>query len=266
MILSHVQYPCSGSPCARCALIIVHGLFGAGINWRRMAEQLSELRDVYTLDLRNHGESDHEDALDYQVMAADVAETCTALRIDQAVFLGHSMGGKVVMQLAFDYSSLVRGLVVADIGPDAYPHRFTTIVEALGSLDLSGIRGRGEADQRLAASIEDRRVRTFLLQNLRRDKDGHFFWRLNLASIRAHLDDIAASVGEGTAPSPLPALFLAGEHSSYLNSEQRKAALALFPLARFAEVPNAGHWVQVDNPDAFFRFVSPFLASLDPSP
>ncbi len=258
MILSHRHYPSDGE----LPLIILHGLFGAGINWKSMADRLASIMPVYTFDLRNHGESPHDSRLDYRSMAADVAETCADLGIGKAAFLGHSMGGKCAMQLVLDYPETASALLVVDIGPAQNPSRLGGVVEALSGLDLSKVKSRGDADRLLSGDIPDRRVRTFLLQNLRREQgDGpvRYGWRFNLPVIAAELDKVWAPVkGEGHV-NLLPALFIAGAESDYLDARQREQALALFPSARFSGVEGAGHWVHADSPDSFYRSAAGFL-------
>ena len=53
-------------------LVILHGLFGSGRNWTRIARQLGEAWRVYTLDLRNHGDSPWNDDVSYSAMASDL--------------------------------------------------------------------------------------------------------------------------------------------------------------------------------------------------
>jgi esterase len=258
LILSHRYYSSKGG----LPLIILHGLFGAGINWKSMAGRLSAHRPVYTFDLRNHGESPHDSRLDYTSMAADVAETCGQLGIAKAVFLGHSMGGKCAMQLVLDHPDLAAALVVVDIGPARNPARLEGVVKALAGLDLAKVKRSGDADRLLSGSIPDRRVRNFLLQNLRREPSGSrtvYGWRFNLPVIAEKLDNVWAPVNGKERVNRLPALFISGAESDYLDDGQREEALSLFPSARFSGVPGAGHWVHADSPDSFYRTAADFL-------
>ncbi|MBX9699043.1 MAG: alpha/beta fold hydrolase, partial [Acetobacteraceae bacterium] len=89
----------TGAPVA-----LLHGLFGAAQNWGTVQKRLAEAgHRVIALDLRNHGASPWEEAMDYPAMAADVAETLAALGAPRSAVVGHSMGGKVAMVLALTH-------------------------------------------------------------------------------------------------------------------------------------------------------------------
>jgi len=103
------EYGQSGEP-----LVILHGLFGASDNWHSLATRFAEQFHVCVPDLRNHGQSSHSDEMDYPLMAGDVAELLAGQGLATAHILGHSMGGKVAMQLALMQPDLVQKLVVAD--------------------------------------------------------------------------------------------------------------------------------------------------------
>ncbi len=81
-------------------LVILHGLFGSLDNWQTLANDWSEKYQVVLADARNHGKSFHSDTFTYQAMAEDVIRLLDHLNIDNAHFIGHSMGGKTLMHLS----------------------------------------------------------------------------------------------------------------------------------------------------------------------
>ena len=89
------QHVGSGPP-----LLVLHGLFGSGTNWRRIARGLEDCRTVHLLDARNHGASPHAPDMDYRLLAADVTAWMDREGIDRADVIGHSMGGKTAMPTA----------------------------------------------------------------------------------------------------------------------------------------------------------------------
>jgi pimeloyl-ACP methyl ester carboxylesterase len=102
------------------ALIVLHGLFGSGTNWRSLARGLSDDCEVHLLDLRNHGRSPHADSMVYPEMADDLRAYMDAHGLEAAAILGHSMGGKVAMCFALDAPGRVTRLVVVDIAPGQF--------------------------------------------------------------------------------------------------------------------------------------------------
>jgi len=238
-------------------LVIAHGLFGSGRNWGVVARRLAEGRRVVTVDMRNHGASPWHDAHAYPDLAADLAAVIATLG-GEADLLGHSMGGKAAMALALTAPDRLRRLVVADIAPVAYAHSQRPLVEAMRGMDLAGLDGRAAADARLAARVEDRGVRAFLLQSLDLRADPPR-WRLNLDALAAQMDRIMGWPEDLGGRFAGPALFIAGGASDYVRPEHRGAVEARFPAARFAAIPGAGHWLHAEKPAEVVAAVDAFL-------
>ena len=237
-------------------LLIVHGLFGSARNWVAIAKRLSDDRRVVSVDMRNHGSSFRAESQSYPDMAGDLAEVIETLGAPMDV-LGHSMGGKAAMQLALTHGELIDRLVVADIAPVAYGHSQSHLVRAMRGLDLRDLSARSEADRRLAAAVGDAGVRAFLLQSLDLKADTPV-WRLNLDVLEREMDRITGWPGtEGRFEGP--ALFLAGALSDYVRPEHRERIKHLFPNAKFARIPGAGHWLHAERPREFEAALRTFL-------
>ena len=208
--------------------------------------------------MRNHGASPWTESHTYPEQAEDLAGVIDAeAGGGPADVLGHSMGGKAAMALALTRPDLVGRLVVADIAPVAYGHTQMPYLHAMRDMDLSGLGSRGEADDRLAERIDDAGIRAFLLQSLDLKSDPPR-WRLNLPTLEREMDAILGWPGlpgrfEG------PALFLSGGASEYVRPEHRETVRALFPGARFAKLPGAGHWLHAERPRDFAASVAAFL-------
>ena len=247
-----------GAPAApdRPPLVIAHGLFGSARNWGAIARRLSATRPVLVPDMRNHGASFHDPRHRYPDLAADLAQVIEA-HGGRADVLGHSMGGKAAMTLALARPDLVGRLVVADIAPVAYGHSQSRHIAAMRGLDLAGLSSRSEADRRLAARVDDPALRAFFLQSLDLKADPPR-WRLNLDTLEAEMDRITGwHAPEGRFEGP--ALFLAGAESDYIRPEHRPLIRDLFPTARMAKIPGAGHWLHADRPGEFAAAVAAFL-------
>jgi len=239
-------------------LLILHGLFGSGDNWRTLSKQFARSFDVHVLDLRNHGRSPHVPEMSYRDMSEDVMAYMDAQRLGQADIIGHSMGGKVAMTCVFMYPEAFRRLVVADIAPRSYRAEHTDILAALKVLQPADLKSRDEAASVLAEYISSSRVRQFLLKNLHRRKDGGFEWRMNVRAIQRAYDELRSWPSFGSATFPEPTLLIWGTRSDYVTDEDRDAFIESFPLARFASI-DAGHWLHADEPDEFFQIVDSFL-------
>jgi pimeloyl-ACP methyl ester carboxylesterase len=238
-----------GDPTALTPVLIVHGLFGSARNWGAIAKRLATDRRVVTPDMRNHGESPWTDSHRYPDMAADLAEVAESMGPPVDV-VGHSMGGKAAMLLALTRPALIRRLIVADIAPVGYGHSQAHLTRAMRALDLTDLTTRGEADRRLAAAVPDDSTRAFLLQSLDL-KQGLPRWRLNLAVLERDMDHITGWPVGVTGRFDGPVLFLSGALSRYMQPEYRAPIKALFPNAKFAKIPGAGHWLHAERPREF---------------
>ena len=234
-------------------VLILHGLFGSGDNWHRIARELSGRYEVFAVDLRNHGKSPHSSQFDYNVMSDDLIRFVRHHHLDGISLIGHSMGGKAAMQFAFSWPDSVRKLVVVDIAPKAYAASDRQVIDALASLDLSMVSRLKDADEMLQAAIGDDAVRLFLLKNLKREKDGTYRWQINVDAIRTGYKRLASEV-TGT-PFEKPCLFIRGEHSDYILDSDWPDILEYFPKAKLVTIPGAGHWVHTDAPEAFIQAV-----------
>ena len=238
-------------------LVIAHGLFGSGRNWGVIARRLADRRNVFAVDMRNHGDSPRLSSHRYPDLAADLAEVIRHIGAP-ADLLGHSMGGKAAMQLALTDPALIRRLVVADIAPAPYSHDQTRHIDAMRALNLTDLSTRAEADRRLTARIDDPALRAFFLQSLDLKAEGGPRWRLNLDVLEAEMPHIVGWPGT-MGQFDHPTLFLTGAESHYVKPEHRDTIRALFPAARFARIPDAGHWLHAEKPREFEETVRVFL-------
>ena len=235
-------------------LLIAHGLYGSGRNWGVIAKRLAEQRRVITVDMRNHGHSFWSDDHSYGALAGDLAQVIDHLGAPMDV-VGHSMGGKAAMMLALTRPDAVRALVVGDIAPVGYSHSQIQFIEAMRGVDLTSVTRRSDANAQLAALGVDAALCSFLTQSL---DVGEKRWRLNLDALA---DNMAAILDfpdvSGTFNGPT--LFLSGATSDYVQRSYRPVITTLFPAAKFAKIPGAGHWLHADNPRAFEQNVTAYL-------
>ena len=239
-------------------IFILHGLLGSSDNWRAISKRLSPSYKIYSVDLRNHGQSPHSERMSYPVMTDDLRELFERERISEAHVVGHSLGGKVAMQFATSHRARVSKLVVVDIAPKAYPPSQRSILAALERLELQGFKAFGEIDAALAPAIPEAAVRQFLMKNIVRVPPG-FQWRIDLASIAKSYDGLTkAIIPEGIYDNP--ALFMRGGRSDYIADTDLPAIQAIFPRAKLVTIAGAGHWLHADSTDEFLQVVTDFLS------
>ncbi len=251
--LAHTAFGTAGPP-----VVILHGLLGAAQNWATIAKRLAATHRVFALDLRNHGASPWAARMTYHDLAADVLAFMIEHDLAPAQVIGHSMGGKVAMQLALSHGAAVARLLVVDVAPIAYPQNFIRPIEAMQRLDLTALPHRSDVDAALRPAIPDADVRAFLMRNLVRTEAG-FAWRPNLAALAANMSDLAAFPANDGRTYQRPTLFITGERSDYVLPTHRSDIERYFPNAGIAAIANANHWVHAEQPAAFLERAQAFL-------
>jgi len=247
------------SAAGRQSILILHGLFGSKRNWQSIARQISEQCQVFTLDLRNHGESDHHEDMTYQAMADDVFRFISEHSLENVTIIGHSMGGKVAMQMALQHPEIIKKLVIIDIAPVKYEHGFNDLINSLKSLPLDQISSRQEADKHLRQTVQPETLRQFLLQNLKNSADG-FSWRINLDAIQANIEALMDFPGKHCDTQyQNSVLFLKGEKSDYIKHEYERTIFKIFSRALFITVADTGHWLHAENPDFVVGEIRKFI-------
>jgi len=244
----------SGQP-----LIVLHGLFGSLDNWMTLGRRWSEDFSVYLLDLRNHGRSPHTPEHTLNAMADDVIDFMDGQNLQSASVLGHSMGGKVVMELALKHPERIRSAIIADMGPQEYERGHDQIFKALQSVDFSVIEQRSDITDQLKKFISNPGVVAFLAKNAARSGQG-FHWKMNLDVLESGYENILRPI-ISDQPYEKKVLVLKGEKSPYVTPEAELMLLDLFPRVEIRTLPEAGHWLHAEQPELFYEKVHDFLLS-----
>lgn len=241
------------------ALIMLHGLFGMSDSLASIGKKLADRHCAIIPDQRNHGRSPHHGSISYPLLAQDILQLMDDENIEQADVLGHSMGGKVAMQLASFWPHRFRRVVVADISPVVYPHHHELVFAGLFAVREAGCTSRTEADNVLASFIGEAAVRQFLIKNLIKGDTAVLQWRFNLDALHENYDAICAAPVLAL-PFDGPVLVLKGEQSHYMLPEHDAAFAQYVPHARFETIEGAGHWLHAEKPVTFATLVADFLA------
>ncbi len=233
-----------------------------------VASSLASRYTVYAVDLRNHGHSPHDPRHTYDAMKEDLLRFFDDHRLDRAVILGHSMGGKTAIWFAADHPERVRKLIVADIAPVNYLesggqsqyflHR--DILLTLMGINFSWVTTRQQAGEAMAERIGDERIRQFLLKNLAAGRDHRLYWRLNVAALYENLDEIVEGVNRKWLDDRIPitaypVVFIRGLLSAYIPDALIPLIREIYPEAEIIGIPGAGHWLHAEQPGLFLKAV-----------
>lgn len=254
-------------------IVIVHGLYGASDNWVNIGRHLADTFEVFLIDQRNHGRSPHSESHNYYLMVGDLHEFFEKHNIEKAVLIGHSMGGKTVMQFAHQYPEKVSGLIVLDIAPKSYVQlakenkseiSHYSILKAMKSIDFYVINNRNDVDRELEKSIKNIKIRQFLLKNIHRDKNNFLSWSLNIDALYQNLDEILNGMDtdfyhSGDAITGFPVLFIRGANSKYIVDRDLERIETIFPYFEIKTIDNAGHWLHTEQPQELISLIINFL-------
>jgi len=241
-------------------MLILHGFLGMGDNWKTLGKRFSENGfQVHLIDQRNHGRSFHSNEFNYKAMVEDLNTYCDHFKINKSVLLGHSMGGKTVMNYALTYPEKVEKLIVADISPKYYPLHHHTILKALSALDFKMVRTRKVAYDVISKYIKEDGVRQFLAKNLYWKYQDELDLRINLPVLIEHIEEIGRALDQH-AVFDGKTMFLKGEYSDYIEKNDEVLIDKHFPDAVIETVSNTGHWLHAENPKEFYEHVMNFIS------
>lgn len=249
-------------------LVLLHGFTGCAANWRPLLPRLAERHRVIAIDLPGHGNSGAPGSVARYKMprvAADLIELLTRHDATPAHWLGYSMGGRLALYIAVRQSSVVRSL---------------TLVSATAGLANAAKRqARRAADEALAARIERDGVASFVAEWERNllfaglaglpEEARATLHEQRLSNSPLGLANSLRGMGAGAQPSlwsrlaavTAPALLIAGQRDTKFVALNEGLAVSI-PNATLRLIPDAGHVVQMEQPEAFLAAVTDFLERL----
>lgn len=247
-----------GDPVAPKLAFVLHGALGAGHNWRSIAQKLAKRRPDYRFvlpDLRHHGASQGAPPPDtLEACAQDLERVSLAVGQAPSAVIGHSFGGKVALMFAALGADLDQ-VFVLDSNPGTQDAEANP--EVLRVLEAVRRTTRGAPDRKtvvseLMAQGLSSGTANWLATNLKLEGGGYSF-ALNLDAIEALMRDYFAvdlwhvletPVGRATYHS------VVAERSDRFAQPGRSRLdeLARNPRTPLSVVPDAGHWLHVDNP------------------
>ena len=271
-------YTLVGEAAAPKLALLLHGALGSGSNLRSLAVKLSKLRPEYRfclVDLRHHGESQGAPPPNsLEACARDLSALVEQLGQEPEVIAGHSFGGKTALMFAQLFPGRVRQFWILDSNPGSQePSAANEVIRVIQSVrqTTTPAADRAQVVAELSAQGIGTGTANWLATNLQRRPEG-FVWRFNLDAIyELMLDyfrvDLWSVLEAGVADSDFRVVV--AEHSDRWAPENRARLEAMLEIVRHREpsvrgggtvelhiVPNAGHWLHVDNPAFLLELIS----------
>jgi pimeloyl-ACP methyl ester carboxylesterase len=258
-------------------IVLIHGITGSSETWADVIEPLAENYTVVAPDLLGHGQSAKPRG-DYSLgaYASGIRDLLGAIGHDRGTIVGHSLGGGVAMQMAYQFPERCERLVLVSSGglgrevhamlraavlpgselvvPLLASSRVLNASSAVGSFfGRLGFRAGPDLEEiwRGFSSLNDVGARAAFIHTLRGivDPGGQ---RVN-ASDRLYL------------AKRVPTLLLWGERDPIIPIRHGRAAQELIPGSRFESFPRAGHFPHRSDPRAFVSCLRDFIESTDPA-
>jgi pimeloyl-ACP methyl ester carboxylesterase len=253
------------------AVLLVHGIGDSSATWRSVIPELAKDHTVVAPDLLGHGQSDRPRA-DYSVAAyaCGMRDLLSVLDIETATVVGHSLGGGVAMQFAYQFPERCERLVLVATGGGgrrtnlmlkaiAVPGAGTVlpvlttpfvrpfVASYIRSLKLLGVGiGRDAEDMiRLFDALPDRNARSAFIRTLRGTVDRR-------GQVITMLDRCYLAAG-------MPTLLVWGDRDAVIPVDHGKRVHAAMPGSRLEIFPGAGHFPHHSDPETFIAVLREFL-------
>ena len=258
-------------------LVLVHGITSTSATWSKVLPYLAERFTVVAPDLLGHGESAKPRG-DYSLgaYASATRDLLIALGHERASFVGHSLGGGIAMQLAYQFPEHCERLVLVASGglgrdisgllraasvpgaelvlPLLVNDRVIGAGRAVGSvLGRVGLRVHTDLGEVLRghASLSDREARSAFLHTLR-----------TIVDVGGQRVDATDRLYLAQA---IPFLIIWGERDPIIPAQHGRDAHALVPGSRLEIFPDVGHFPHLDDPWRFARVLTDFLETTEPA-
>lgn len=256
--------------------MFVHGLMGYGQNWRRIIGALESTERCLAFDQRGHGRSfKPESGYAPEDYADDIKKIADELGWEKFILVGHSMGGRNVLNFASRYPERLSHLVIEDIGAEGNPQAheyYEYLLDLVPTPFVNRAKARSYFFEDFVTTAKTREnvqvMANYFYANMEEKPDGSVDWRFSKKGI---LDSVKLGrVGDRwaeVAALKTPTLLVRGANSKELSQESYQRMLdSNRPMMTGVEIPGAGHWVHSDQPQAFIEaikmFVGGFVAPL----
>ncbi len=259
------------------AIVLIHGITGSSATWEQILPQLARDFTVLAPDLLGHGDSAKPRG-DYSLgaYASGIRDLMIALGIDRATYVGHSLGGGVAMQLAYQFPErLDRLVLVSSGGLGKEVHLMLRLVAlpaaeyVLPLLVAEPLRNAGEAVAGLFARIGLRAG--YDLEEIARgfaslgDVDARQAFVHTARSIIDIEGQRVSATDRLYLAAEVPSLLIWGKRDPIIPAKHGEAAQREIPGSRLELFPDAGHFPYRQDPQRFVEALSDFIADTEPA-
>lgn len=244
-------------------VLLLHGGNQSAHSWDLVSLHLSDRYHVFALDQRGHGDSEWNREQDYSI-GAKVADAFAFVQdqgLDRPVIMGHSMGGRVTINLALANPGLARGYVIVDVGPELSAEGAKVIANFVTHnvefddldefLDNVAAYDKFRSREHIARTVK---------YNMLRRADGKYISKVDHRRVPVSDSDLTL---EDVKALDEPVLLVRGSESNILAEDAAERFADALPQGQLVTVANAGHNVHSANTPGFLEVVGPFLANLD---
>jgi pimeloyl-ACP methyl ester carboxylesterase len=258
-------------------LLLLHGLGCDHTTWLPVLRQLSRSFTVIAPDLLGHGQSAKPRA-DYSIggYANGMRDLLTVLGVDKVTVVGHSLGGGVAMQFAYQFPERTERLMLVapgGIGPEVTPLlRAITLPGAglaLGALTLAPVRPVGRLGLRLLSKAPLPYVRDL-------DEVADIYVRLADPKARAAIRHVVRAAidwrgqvitmtDRAYLTERMPLAVVWGADDDAIPVRHAKVVERVAPRARVEIIPDSGHFPHKDHPERFVKILRSFVRTTEPA-
>jgi pimeloyl-ACP methyl ester carboxylesterase len=258
-------------------LLLLHGLGCTHRTWLPVMEALTRRYTVIAPDLLGHGESDKPRA-DYTLgaFANGMRDLLTVLDIDKVTVVGHSFGGGVAMQFAYQFPERTERLVLVGsggLGPEVSPAikaiSTTGFYQFMGALTRPVVRHVGAAGLRALSRTGVKEFRDFdevaEIYESFRDPAARAAIRHVVRAVVDWQGQIVTMADRAYLTEAMPMCVVWGEDDRVIPVSHAARAAELAPNARVEVMPNAGHFPHKDHPERFVKLLNDFVRTTTPA-
>jgi pimeloyl-ACP methyl ester carboxylesterase len=244
-------------------VLLLHGGNQSSHSWDLVSLHLSDRYHVYALDQRGHGDTEWSRDLDYsmEAMADDVLAFLADQEIEDPVIFGHSMGGRVTLNVLLEDPDAARAAVLVDVGPELSAEGVKVVGDfVVHNIEFEDLEVFLDNVERYDPFRTREHIARTVKYNLLQRVDGKYVSKADHRRIPGSYRNL--DVGDVTDVA-CPVLLVRGAESQVLLADAAERFVEALPNGRMVTVPHVGHNVHGGNTPGFLDAINPFLSALD---